>query len=65
MSAKGKEFVGNFADGLCGNRVRVWFDQWVLNPGDNLPKKIDPGLEKVRLLVLRMPAEALGSDWTP
>ena len=65
MSAKGTEFEGDFADGLGGNAVRVRFDQWVLNPGDNLSKKIDPGLEKVRLLVLRMSANAFGSDGTP
>jgi len=37
------------ADGL-----RVWFDEWMLKAGDNIPAKIEEGLEHSRVLVLCM-----------
>jgi hypothetical protein len=54
--------------------LKVWFDEWVLKPGDSIPAKIDPpslksygatreGLEHSRVLVLCMSANAVGSDW--
>lgn len=46
------------ADGL-----KVWFDEWVLKPGDSIPAKIEEGLEHSRVLVLCMSAQAFGSDW--
>ena len=64
-SAKEKAFVRDVAERLRGDGVRVWFDERVLKPGENLPKKIDDGLEETRLLVFRMSANAFGSDWTP
>ena len=41
----------------------MWFDEWVLKPGDNIPAKIEDGLEHSRVLVLCMSANAFGSDW--
>jgi hypothetical protein len=41
----------------------VWFDEWVLKPGDSIPAKIEEGLEHSRVLVLCMSANAFGSDW--
>ena len=41
----------------------MWFDEWVLKPGDSIPAKIEEGLEHSRVLVLCMSANAFGSDW--
>ena len=43
--------------------LKVWFDEWVLKPGDSIPAKIEEGLEHSRVLVLCMSANAFGSDW--
>jgi small GTP-binding protein len=62
-SSKDKEIVRDIAERLREDGLRVWFDEWVLKPGDNLPKKLDDGLEESRILVLCMSANAFGSDW--
>ena len=41
----------------------MWFDEWVIKPGDSIPVKIEEGLEHSRVLVLCMSANAFGSDW--
>jgi hypothetical protein len=51
------------AERLRSDGLRVWLDEWVLKPGDNIPLKIEEGLEHSRLLVLCMSESAFGSDW--
>ncbi len=63
-SAKDKAVVRGLAERLRRDGLRVWFDEWVLRPGDNIPAKIEEGLEHSRVLVLCMSAQAFGSDWT-
>ena len=63
-SSKDKKVVRNIAERLREDGVKVWFDEWVLKPGDNIPKMIDDGLENSRVLVLCMSANAFGSDWS-
>jgi hypothetical protein len=48
---------------LRNNGLKVWFDEWVLKPGDSIPAKIEAGLEHARVLVLCMSAQAFGADW--
>jgi hypothetical protein len=62
-SAKDKAVVRDIAERLRKDGVKVWFDEWVLKPGDNIPYKIEEGLERSRVLVLGMSANAFGSDW--
>src|SRR5262245_12377641 len=62
-SSKDKEVVRAVAERLRADGLRIWFDEWELKPGDNLPKKLDDGLEESRVLVLFMSANAFGSDW--
>jgi len=62
-SAKDKAVVRDIAERLRKDGVKVWFDEWVLNPGDSIPAKIEEGLERSRVLVLCMSANAFGSDW--
>lgn len=49
---------------LRSDGLRVWFDEWEIQPGDNIPSKIEEGLERSRILLLCMSANAFGSDWT-
>ncbi len=66
-SAKDKAAVRLRKDG-----VKVWFDEWVLKPGDSLSSgerarvrasQLEEGLERSRVLVLCLSAQAFGSDW--
>ncbi len=62
-SAKDKAVVRPLAERLRADGLKVWFDEWVLKPGDSIPAKIEEGLEYSRALVLCMSANAFGSDW--
>ena len=62
-SAKDKAAIRALAERLRQDGLRVWFDEWVLKPGDSIPAKIEEGLEQSRVLVLCMSADAFGSDW--
>jgi small GTP-binding protein len=63
-SSKDKTVVRRLAERLRQDGLKVWFDEWVLKPGDSIPAKIEEGLERSRVLVLCMSAHAFGSDWT-
>ena len=64
-SARDKAVVRPLAARLVAVRkhLKVWFDELMLKPGDNIPAKIEEGLEHSRVLVLCMSANALGLDW--
>lgn len=62
-SSKDKAVVRPLAKRLREAGLRLWFDEWVLNPGDSIPAKIEEGLELSRVLVLCISANAFGSDW--
>ncbi len=62
-SAKDKPIVRELANRLKKDKLRVWFDEWELKPGDSIPAKIEEGLEGSRVLVLCMSANAFGSEW--
>src|ERR687895_2938797 len=62
-SSKDKGVVRAVAERLRADGLRVWFDSWVLKPGDNIPAEIEEGLEHSRVFVLCMSAHAFGSDW--
>jgi hypothetical protein len=61
-SAKDKAVVRPLAERLRADGLKVWFDEWLLKPGDSIPAKIEEGLEHSRVLVLCMSAQAFGSD---
>ena len=62
-SSKDKAVVRPLVERLRKDGLKVWFDEWVLKPGDSIPAKIEEGLERSRVLVLCMSANAFGSDW--
>jgi len=62
-SATDKAVVRPLAERLRADGMKLWFDEWVLKPGDSIPARIEEGLEGSRVLVLCMSAHAFGSDW--
>jgi small GTP-binding protein len=62
-SFEDKTDVRAIAERLRKDGLKVWFDEWVLQPGDSIPAKIEEGLEHSRVLLLCMSANAFGSDW--
>ena len=62
-SSKDQAVVRAVAERLRADGLRVWLDEWLLKPGDNIPARIEEGLERSRVLVLCMSAQAFGSDW--
>jgi WD40 repeat protein len=62
-SSKDKSVVREIAERLRKDGLKVWFDEWEIKPGDSIPAKIEEGLERSRIMVLCMSANAFGSDW--
>lgn len=62
-SEKDKATVRELAERLRKDGARVWFDNWMIKPGDSIPIKIAEGLEQSRILVLIISAGASESEW--
>ncbi len=62
-SSLDKPTVRALAERLRQDGVRVWFDEWEIQPGDSIFSKVEYGLENARLLVLCMSQHAFNSDW--
>ena len=62
-AAADKSVVRELAERLRKDGLKVWFDEWIIKPGDSIPAKIEDGLEQSRLLVLCLSANAVGRDW--
>jgi hypothetical protein len=60
--ARDKPVMRLLAERLWRDGLKMWFDEWVLKPGDSIPAKIEDGLEHSHVLVLCMSANAFGSD---
>ncbi len=63
-SSKDNAIVRDIAERLRSDNVRVWFDEWNIDSGDDIPAKIERGLKFSRVLVLCLSSQALGSDWS-
>ena len=62
-SSADKPVVRELAEQLRAAGLRVWFDEWLIQPGDLISAKIEEGLEHTAVLLLCMSANAFGSDW--
>ena len=62
-NSKDKPQVRKLAERLRQAGLRVWFDDWVIKPGDDIYLAIERGLEAARVQVLCLSPAALGSDW--
>ncbi len=49
-----KPRVRRLAEKLKATGLRVWFDEWIIKPGDSIPIAIERGLETSRALALCM-----------
>lgn len=58
-----KPRVRMLAERMRAEGMRVWFDEWVIQPGDDIYLAVERGLEAARTLVLCLSPAALGSDW--
>ena len=64
----GNAVVRDVTERLKKDGLRVWFDEWEIPPGDSIERtqsktaKIEEGLERSRVLVLCMSANAFGSE---
>jgi WD40 repeat protein/GTPase SAR1 family protein len=58
-----KPRVRKIAERLRAAGLQVWFDEWVIKPGDDIYLAIEYGLEAARVQVLCLSPAALGSDW--
>jgi hypothetical protein len=58
-----KPQVRRLAERLKKAGLRVWFDEWVIRPGDDIYLAIERGLGAARVQVLCLSPAALGSDW--
>lgn len=65
-SNKDKPSVEPLAEKLKADGLKVWFDKWVIKPGDSIPLAIEKGLESTRTMILLMTGNSVGkkgSDW--
>lgn len=62
-NAKDKPRVRRLAERLKQAELRVWFDEWIIKPGDDIYLAIERGLEAARVQVLCLSEAALASDW--
>src|SRR5688572_3120246 len=62
-NSKDKPRVRKLAERLKNAGLRVWFDEWVIKPGDDIYLAIEQGLELARVQVLCLSPAALASDW--
>jgi len=46
-----------------GRRLKVFFDQWDIEPGDNVLLKLDEALARCRFLGIAMSPEMVNSEW--
>ena len=62
-NSKDKPPVRRLAERLRAAGLRVWFDEWIIQPGDDIYLSIEHGLEASRTLILCLSPNALASDW--
>jgi WD40 repeat protein len=58
-----KPRVRRLAERLKAKGMRVWYDEWIVKPGDDIYLAVEQGLQATRILVLCMSQDALGSGW--
>jgi TIR domain len=62
-SSKDKVRARSIAERLRRDGLKVWFDDWIIRPGDDIYLKLEEGLNSSRFLVLLMSANSLGAEW--
>ncbi len=55
--------VRKLAERLRALGLRVWLDEWIIKPGDDIYAAIEHGLDYTRSLILCVSQAAMDSDW--
>lgn len=58
-----RALVGSIAERLRRARVRVWYDDWEMKPGDSLRERISDGIENASFFIAVLSPAALSSSW--
>jgi hypothetical protein len=65
-SNSNKDFVRDLADKLVQRRMRVWFDEWEIKPGDRFADSVRDGIRDSRYYVLVVepsPSSSQKGEW--
>ena len=62
-NSKDKPIVRELAKRLRKAGLKVWFDEWVIQAGDDIYLALEQGLGSSRTLILCISPAALGSEW--
>lgn len=62
-NAGDKEHVRKLAAALSLAGARVWFDEWIVRPGDSIPGAINQGLAEFSIFALVWSVRAAQSNW--
>ena len=62
-SSRDKKTVRALAERLKKDGLRVWLDEWAIQPGDPISLKIQQGLENSRTLLMCMSPTYFESEW--
>lgn len=57
------EVVERLAEKLRSDGLKVWFDQWVIQSGDDLTSRINDGLDHSRVLIICISQNSSTSIW--
>ncbi|MBF0133055.1 MAG: toll/interleukin-1 receptor domain-containing protein [Magnetococcales bacterium] len=63
-SSQDRKFAHTLAERLLADGLKIWFDEWVLKPGDPISVAVEDGLEKSRILLAILSPQFLHSEWT-
>ncbi len=63
-SHKDVSIVHPLAERLRGDGLKVWLDDWEIEPSDSIPQMIGDGLERSRVLLMLLSENFDKSDWT-
>ncbi|HAT51576.1 MAG: toll/interleukin-1 receptor domain-containing protein [Nitrospirae bacterium] len=63
-SSQDRKFAQPLAEKLLADGLKIWFDEWILKPGDPIPAAIENGLEKSRIFLAIFSPQYLQSEWT-
>ena len=62
-SSADKVVVRQLAERLRDDGVRVWFDEWSIEPGQGIFDEVSKGIERSKVLVQMMSSNGFGSKW--
>ncbi len=62
-SSKDKAVLHPLAERLRDDGLKVWLDEWVIQPGAMISREIQRGLESARVLLMCMSEAYFASEW--